>query len=153
MADLNKVVLIGRLTRDVEVRVFANGGKVAKFGFVVSGGGRKDPDTGKWESEPCFLDVECYNRGEKGTLADRVEQYLSKGAQVAIDGKLKMDSWVDREGQKRNKIKVEAHDVVFLDARQKDGEAPPQRQARRPEGEPPPTPAPTAPEQQEDIPF
>ena len=93
MANLNKVMLIGRLTRDVEVRAFSNGGKVAKFGFAVSGSRKKNAQTGKWEDEPCFLDVEVFNRGEFSKKADTAEQYLSKGKQIFIEGKLTMQSW------------------------------------------------------------
>src|SRR5580765_841352 len=103
MANLNKVMLIGRLTRDPEVRMFSNGGKVAMFGFAVNNR-RKNQQTGQWEDEPCFLDVEVFNRGDTGKKADLAEQYLSKGKQVFLEGKLKMDSWTTPEGQKRNRI-------------------------------------------------
>src|SRR2546421_13114432 len=78
MANLNKVLLIGRLTRDPEVRTFANGGKVAKFGFAVNNR-RKNVSTGQWEDEPVFVDVDVFNRGENGRQADLVEQSLRKG--------------------------------------------------------------------------
>ena len=80
MANLNKVMLIGRLTRDVEVRSFSNGGKVAKFGFAVTSSRKKNQQTGKWEDEPCFLDVEVFNRGEFGKKADTAEQYLPRAS-------------------------------------------------------------------------
>ena len=101
MANLNKVMLIGRLTRDPEIRTFANGGKVAKFGFAVNNR-RKNQQTGQWEDEPVFIDVEAFNRGESGKLADLVEQYLRKGSQVFIEGHLKLDQWTDKDGQKRS---------------------------------------------------
>src|ERR1700722_17490360 len=72
MANLNKVMLIGRLTRDPEVRAFSNGGKVAKFGFAVNNR-KKDSQTGQWEDVPMFIDCEAYNRGEFGKQADLVE--------------------------------------------------------------------------------
>jgi single-strand DNA-binding protein len=115
MASFNRVVLIGRLTRDPEVRVFANGGKVAKFGFAVSGQRKKNPDTGQWEDEPCFLDVEAFNKGEYGKSADLVEEHLRKGKQCFIEGHLRMDSWTGRDGQKRNKIIVVADSLRFLE--------------------------------------
>jgi len=117
MANLNKVMLIGRLTRDVETRAFANGGKMAKFGFAVTGSRKKNQQTGKWEDEPCFLDVEVFNRGEFGKKADTAEQYLSKGKQIFIEGTLKMDSWTGQDGQKRNKIVVVADNFEFLELR------------------------------------
>jgi len=118
MANLNKVMLIGRLTRDVETRQFPNGGKVAKFGFAVTSSRKKNQQTGKWEDEPCFLDVEVFNRGEFGKKADTAEQYLSKGKQIFIEGHLKMDSWTSQDGQKRNKLVVVCENFEFLDARE-----------------------------------
>lgn len=117
MANLNKVMLIGRLTRDVETRTFSNGGKVAQFGFAVTGSRKKNQQTGKWEDEPCFLDVKVFNRGEFGRSADLAEQYLSKGRQVFIEGHLRMESWTSQDGQKRNKIVVEVDKFEFLDSR------------------------------------
>jgi single-strand DNA-binding protein len=117
MANLNKVMLIGRLTRDVETRTFSNGGKVAKFGFAVTGSRKKNQQTGKWEDEPCFLDVEIFNRGELGKQADNAEQWLSKGKQVFIEGKLTMQNWTGQDGQKRNKIVVVADSFQFLEPR------------------------------------
>jgi single-strand DNA-binding protein len=121
MANLNKVMLIGRLTRDVETRTFANGGKVAKFGFAVTSTRRKNQQTGKWEDEPCFLEVEVFNRGEFGKKADTAEQYLSKGKQIFIEGHLKMDSWTGQDGTKRTKIVVVCDNFEFLDAREGGG--------------------------------
>jgi len=115
MANLNKVMLIGRLTRDPEVRVFTNGGKVAAFGFAVNNR-KKNPQSGQWEDEPVYLDVEAFNRGEFGKLADRVEQYLRKGRQVFIEGHMKMDQWTGQDGQKRNKLKIVVDGFEFLDS-------------------------------------
>lgn len=116
MANLNKVMLIGRLTRDPEVRAFSNGGKVAKFGFAVNNR-RKNTASGEWEDDPVFLDVDAFNRGERGTLADRVEQYLRKGQQVFIEGHLKLEQWTSKEGEKRSKISVVVDNFEFLEAR------------------------------------
>lgn len=121
MANLNKVMLIGRLTRDVETRTFSNGGKVAKFGFAVTGSRKKNQQTGNWEDEPCFLDVEVFNKGEFGKMADTAEKYLSKGKQVFIEGKLTMQSWTGQDGQKRNKIVVVGEYMQFLDGGRGDG--------------------------------
>jgi single-strand DNA-binding protein len=123
MANLNKVMLIGRLTRDPEVRVFANGGKVAAFGFAVNNR-RKNSQTGQWEDEPVFLDVEAFNRGETGRQADLVEQSLRKGNQLFIEGHLKFDQWTGQDGQKRSKIKIVVDNFQFLEPRG-DGPRPP----------------------------
>src|SRR5262249_15285719 len=103
MANLNKVMLIGRLTRDPEVRAFPNGGKVAAFGFAVNNR-RKNAQTGQWEDEAVFLDVEAFNpRGDQGRrLADLVEQHMRKGHQFFLEGHLRLDQWTDKnDGQKR----------------------------------------------------
>jgi single-strand DNA-binding protein len=120
MANLNKVMLIGRLTRDPEVRSFANGGKVAKFGFAVNNR-RRNSATGEWEDEPVFLDVDAFNRGETGKLADRVEQSLHKGSQVFLEGHLKLDQWTSQDGQKRSKITVVCDNLQFLEPRGEGG--------------------------------
>src|SRR5206468_3556937 len=120
MANLNKVMLIGRLTRDPEVRMFANGGKVAHFGFAVNTR-RKNTSTGQWEDDPVFLDVDAFNRGETGKQADLVEQYLKKGHQAYIEGHLQMDQWVDKDGQKRSKLKIVLDNVQFLEPRSDSG--------------------------------
>jgi single-strand DNA-binding protein len=121
MANLNKVMLIGRLTRDPEVRTFSNGGKVASFGFAVNNR-RKNSSTGQWEEDPVFLDMEAFNRAE-GRLqqADLVEQYLRKGQQVFIEGHLKLDQWTSQEGQKRSKLKIVVDNIQFLEPRQDSG--------------------------------
>ena len=116
MANLNKVMLIGRLTRDPEVRVFPNGGKVAKFGFAVNNR-RKNQQTGTWEDDPVFIDMEVFNRGETGTLADRVEQTLRKGQQIFIEGHLRLDQWTSQDGQKRSKLVVVVDNFQYLEPR------------------------------------
>src|SRR5438105_9380466 len=85
MANLNKVMLIGRLTKDPEVRTFANGGKVAQIRFAVNNR-KKNASTGAWEDAPCYLDVKAFNRDTGRKLADLVEQYLRKGTQVYFEG-------------------------------------------------------------------
>jgi single-strand DNA-binding protein len=121
MANLNKVMLIGRLTRDPETRSFSTGGKVAKFGFAVNNR-RKNASTGQWEEEPVFLDVEAFNRGDTGRqLADLVEQYLRKGHQAYIEGHLQLDQWTAQDGQKRSKLKIVVDNVQFLTPRTEAG--------------------------------
>jgi len=116
MANLNKVMLIGWLTRDPEAKAFEGGGKVVKFGFAVNNR-KKNNQTGQWEDDPVFLDVEVFNRGENGRQADLVESSLSKGKQVFIEGHLKLDSWTGQDGQKRNRIMVVVDNFQFLEPR------------------------------------
>src|SRR5947209_14918108 len=120
MANLNKVMLIGRLTRDPEVRTFSNGGKVAKFGFAVNNR-KKNMQTGQWEDEPVFVDVDVFNRGEQGRQADLVEQSLRKGHQVFIEGHLKLDQWTSQDGQKRSRLRVVCDNFQFLERREDGG--------------------------------
>jgi single-strand DNA-binding protein len=114
MANLNKVMLIGRLTRDPEVRTFSNGGKVAKIGFAVNHR-KRNQQTGQWEDEPVFLDIDEFNLETGRKLADLVEQYLRKGNQVYIEGNLVLDQWTDKDGQKRSKLKIVLQDLQFLE--------------------------------------
>jgi len=166
MANLNKVMLIGRLTRDPEVRSFATGGKVASFGFAVNNR-RKNSQTGQWDDEPVFLDMEAFNRGEGGRqLADQVEQYFRKGQQFFIEGHLKLDQWTSQDGQKRSRIKIVVDNFQFLEPRP--GGSPPEsgfRSSRpaptpsRPPADPgttfdnPPEMEPPEPRGEEEIPF
>jgi single-strand DNA-binding protein len=123
MANLNKVMLIGRLTRDPEMRTFPNGGKVASFGFAVNNP-KKDQQTGQWVQEPCFVDVKAYNRDTGRKLADVIEQYVKKGHQAFIEGHLVMESWEDKNGGgKRSKLVVVVDNLEFLEPRSDGGNA------------------------------
>jgi single-strand DNA-binding protein len=123
MANLNKVMLIGRLTRDPETRVFASGGKVANFGFAVNNK-KKNAQTGQWEDEAVFVDVKAFNRGDKGRqLADLAEQYMRKGHQFYIEGHLQLDQWTSQDGQKQSRLRIVMDDFQFLEPRS-DGGAP-----------------------------
>ena len=136
MANLNKVILIGRLTRDPEVRTFGNGGKVAKIGFAVTNR-RKNTQTGEWEDEPMFIDIDVFNFGATGTLANLVEQYCRKGSQICIEGRLKLDQWDDKtSGLKRSKHMIVADAIQLLDKRPDGGEGGEGQPAARPAARP-----------------
>jgi single-strand DNA-binding protein len=113
-------MLIGRLTRDPETRTFANGGKVAKFGFAVNNR-RKNAQTGQWEDEPVFVDMEVFNRGDNGRQADLVEQSLRKGHQVFIEGHLRLDQWTGQDGQKKSRLLVRVDNFQYLERREDGG--------------------------------
>ncbi len=118
MASFNKVVLVGRLTNDVETRSFGNGGMVSKFRFAVNSR-KKNSQTGNWEDEPMFIDCEAFNRGEFGKLADRIRDYCKKGQQILIEGKLHLEQWDDKTtGAKRSKHKVVVDNFEFMDTKQ-----------------------------------
>ena len=104
--NLNSVQLAGNLTRDPEVRFFANDKAVADFGLAIN---RKYKSNGETKEETTFVDVECWNR-----QAELVGQYLTKGRNCLVEGSLKLDQWEDKDGNKRSKIKINAHRVHFI---------------------------------------
>lgn len=110
MANLNRVLLIGRLTRDPELRYTATGTPVADFGLAVNRF-RKNPD-GTTQEETTFVDITTWSR-----TAELASQYLGKGRQVFVEGRLKFDQWTSPEGQKRSKLTVVADNLQFLDAK------------------------------------
>jgi single-strand DNA-binding protein len=123
MANLNKVMLIGRLTRDPESRTIPSGNKVVAFGFAVNNW-RKNPQSGQSEQEAVFIDCEAWNSTREGgrQLGDLIEQYLKKGHQAYIEGHLRLDQWNDKnDGSKRSKLKVVVDKVEFLEPRQDGG--------------------------------
>lgn len=165
MASFNKVVLVGRLTRDVETRAFGNGGMVANFGFAVTNR-KKNAQTGAWEDEPMFIDCSAFNRGEY-KLADRIRDYCKKGQQILIEGKLHLDQWDDKTtGAKRSKHKIVVDNFEFMEAKQDGGGgprgggsySPPAQRSSGPDDIPPDDgggydPPPAASGKSEDIPF
>ncbi len=115
MANLNRVLLIGRLTRDPESRTIPSGAKVAKFGLAVNNP-RKNATTGEWEDNPVFVDIEVWNAGQR-TLADKAEQFLRKGKPVFIEGRLRLDQWTSQDGQKRSRLYVVGDNFQLLEPR------------------------------------
>jgi single-strand DNA-binding protein len=115
MANLNKVMLIGRLTRDPEPIL---DGKGAKFGFAVNNR-KQNQATQQWEDVPVFIDVEIWNRGEMGQQATRLLQTVRKGQQLFIEGHLKMDTWNDKNNPevKRSALRVVVENFQYLEPR------------------------------------
>lgn len=106
--NYNRVTLAGNLTRDPQVRVFANERVVADFGLAINRR-FKGPD-GQQKEETTFVDVEAWGR-----TAELVGQYLTKGSPCFIDGRLRLDAWDDKKtGEKRSKVKVVADSVQFI---------------------------------------
>ncbi|OGR75944.1 MAG: hypothetical protein A2X32_10120 [Elusimicrobia bacterium GWC2_64_44] len=113
MADLNKVMLIGRLTRDPEVTDFANGGRVANVGFAVHNR-RKNAQTGEWEEVPVWVELKAYNREHGRKLADLAAK-LHKGRQVFVEGHLAMEEWTGKEdGKRHQKMLVYVDGIEFV---------------------------------------
>lgn len=109
MADLNQVNLIGRLTKDVELKQIAIGQWVASFSLAVN---RKWKQENEEKSDVTFLDIVAW-----GKTAENVSKYCKKGSLVFITGRLKQESWEDKTtGQKRYAIKVVAENIQFLDS-------------------------------------
>ena len=106
-ACLNKTMLIGNLTRDVEVKYTASGAAVANFGLAVNR--TYTNSDGEKTEEVCFVDMVAWNR-----LAEICGDYLSKGSPVFVEGRLQMDNWEDQDGKKRSKLKVVAQNIQFL---------------------------------------
>jgi len=117
MANVNKVILIGRLTREPETRTFANGGKVVILGFAVSNR-KKDQQTGEWKDDPMFIDCKIFGSSESSRQADLALQSLHKGHQVYLEGHLVLETWDDKNGGgKRSKHALIIDNFQFLEPR------------------------------------
>ena len=101
--SINQVILMGRLTRDPEQRSTTTGKNIVSFSIAVDRGGQDDSTD--------YFDINAWEK-----LGDLVMQYLTKGRRVLVQGRLRQDSWDDKEtGKKRSRIDVTASDVTFLD--------------------------------------
>ena len=107
----NKVILIGNLTREVELRHTQNGTALAKIGLATNRT-YKDSNSGENKQEVMFIDVDLWGR-----TAEIANQYLKKGSKVLVEGRLALQQWTDQNGQKRSKHSVTAEKLQFLDSR------------------------------------
>ena len=114
--DINRVTLVGRLTRDPELKHLPSGTPVLEMGVAVNG--RQQDDAGNWVDKPNFFDVKVF-----GNQAEMLSQHLAKGRRIGIDGRLDWRSWEAQDGTKRSKVDIVAQSVQFLDSRQ-DSESP-----------------------------
>jgi len=105
MASFNKVLLLGNLTRDPELRYTASGAAVASFGLAVN---RRYKQGEQWKDEVCFVDITVWAK-----QGENCAEYLNKGSQVFIEGRLNYQTW-ESDGQKRSKLEVVANNVQFL---------------------------------------
>jgi len=108
----NKVILVGNLTRDVELKYTPTGTAIAKFGLATNRT-YKDSVTGENKQETMFIDITVFGRS-----AEIANQYLRKGRRVLIEGRLVLDQWVDQSGQKRSKHSIVAERVQFMENKQ-----------------------------------
>lgn len=155
MAGFNKVILVGNLTRDPELRYTAKGTAIAKLGLAVSRNWRDD--TGETRTETTFVDIDAF-----GKQAETIGQYMKKGRPMLIEGRLRLDSWEDRQtGQKRNKLGVVLEGFQFLggggrsrDDYAESGNAERPAQSESTEGHNPvPPPDTSAGPEEDDVPF
>lgn len=118
MANVNKVMLLGNLTRDPELRYTPQGAAVCEFALAMNYN-YTNKQTGQKVEEVSFIDVVAWGR-----TAETCAEYLKKGRQVFVEGRLKQDRWESPEGKKMSKVRVIAETVTFLGARTGGGPAP-----------------------------
>ena len=151
MANFNKVILAGNLTRDPELRYTPKGTAVARLGLAINRTWKSE--TGETKEEVTFVDVDAFGR-----TAEVISQYLKKGRPILMDGRLKFDQWEDKNThQKQSKLRVVLENFQFLDSGNRgDGGS------QGPRTSPPAPTAPSAPEtnepgvaptEEDDVPF
>lgn len=106
MANFNRVILLGNITRDVEIKYLQSGMAVTELGLAVND--RRKGQDGQWIEETTFVDVTLWGR-----TAEVAGEYLGKGSQVLIEGRLKLDTW-ETDGQKRSKLRVVGEKMQML---------------------------------------
>ena len=159
MANVNKVILIGNVTRDPEVKFTPKGSAVTDIGLAVNRSFTLD--NGEKREEVTFIDVTFWGR-----QAETIGEYVKKGRSIYVEGRLQLDSWDDKQsGQKRSKLRVIGENFQFLGARPGGASAPGEgeadghyepRQQQRPAARPaqrPSAPPAAESEERDDIPF
>jgi len=106
MADINTVVLVGRLVRDAELKYTNNGLAITEFSIAVN---TRVKQGDQWADEANFFDVTSFGR-----QGEAIQRYLVKGKSVGIEGRLKQDKWQNQDGQNRTKIRIVANNVMLL---------------------------------------
>lgn len=129
MASYNRVILVGNLTRDIELKYTPGGTAVTDIGMAVND--RRKTANGEWVDETTFVDVTLWGR-----TAEVASEYLGKGSPILVEGRLKLDTW-ESEGQKRSKLRVVCDRMQMLGGGAPGGGGRPPRQAN--EGAPPST--------------
>jgi single-strand DNA-binding protein len=149
MANFNKVILAGNLTRDPEIRYTSKGTAIARIGLAINRTWRSE--AGEQKEEVTFVDVDAFGR-----QAETIGQYFKKGRPILIEGRLRYDTWEDKQsGQKKSKLGVVLESFQFMDSGRGDGaggepRAPRQQQAAAP---PPSSSAEEPPMPEDDVPF
>jgi single-strand DNA-binding protein len=150
MASFNKVILMGNLTRDPELRYTPKGMAIAKIGIAVNR--RWTTETGEQKEEVTFVDVDAF-----GKQAETIGQYMRKGGPILIEGRLRLDQWDDKQtGQKRQRLGVVCENFRFVGSAQRgeDGAAPAAAPRPRTATPPPAEGEPDVPPHEgDDVPF
>jgi single-strand DNA-binding protein len=116
--SINRVVLTGNLTRDAELKQTSGGMAIVKMRLAVNDR-RKNASTGQWEDSPNYIDVTMF-----GSRGEALSRFLSKGKQIAVEGKLRWHEWESSAGEKRNGLEVVADDIELLGGRGEGAGAP-----------------------------
>jgi single-strand DNA-binding protein len=156
MASFNKVILMGNLTRDPQLRYLPSNMAVCEFGLATN---RKWKDRdGNQKEDVCFVDIAAFGR-----QAETINQYMTKGRSILIEGHLRLESWTGQDGQKRSKLRVVVDNFQFVGARgdqpgpggapYERAAAPDERPRPGPAAEPPPPEPDQGPPAGDDIPF
>ena len=114
MANFNKVILMGNLTRDVEMRTTQGGMQIAKLGMAIN---RKWSQNGEQKESTCFVDLTAFGR-----QAEVLSQYVGKGSPLFVEGRLEYSTWEGQDGQKKNKLEVVIDNFQFVGAPRSAGE-------------------------------
>jgi single-strand DNA-binding protein len=116
MASFNKVMLMGNLTRDPELRYTPSGSAVCDFSIAIN---RKYSAAGQEREEVCFVDIVVWAK-----QAESCGKYLKKGSSVFVEGRLRNDNWEDKDGRKRTRLRITAERVQFLSSSRSDDSKP-----------------------------
>ncbi len=152
MASYNRVILLGNLTRDPQLRYLPSNMAVCEFGLATNRRWR-DRD-GNQKEEVCFVDVEAFGR-----QAETINQYMGKGRPILIEGHLRLDSWTGQDGQKRSRLRVVVDSFQFVGGRVEQSGGSAERGPGREEHPAPEAPGRPGPEPEDlppagdDIPF
>ena len=152
MANFNKVILAGNLTRDPEMRYTPKGTAIARFGLAINRTWKNE--TGETQNEVTFVDVDAFGR-----QAEVISQYMKKGRPFLMEGRLKLDQWEDKNThQKQSKLRVVLESFSFIDSKPADASASTQGSSTRTAAAPAspasePAEAEGPPQEQDDVPF
>ncbi len=128
----NRVVMLGNITRDCELRYLPNGGAVCTTGLATNRRFKKQD--GSQGEEVCFIDITFFGRS-----AEIANQYLSRGKKILVEGRLKLDQWTDQSGVKHSKHSITVETLQMMDTRGEGGQNPEHAYASPPQSQPMPS--------------